>query len=134
MKVSLSTEPIRREEILSSIRSESSGAIVTFTGTVRKTESGDLESLFYEAYEEMAVKEMQKICMDALQRFSITDIAMSHRIGNIGIGEESVFIAVSAPHRKEAFLACEYAIDSLKKSVPIWKKDVYRDSGRDMKK
>ena len=134
MKVSLSTEPIRREEILSSIRSESSGAIVTFTGTVRKTESGDLESLFYEAYEEMAVKEMQKICMDALQRFSITDIAMSHRIGNIVIGDESVFIAVSAPHRKEAFLACEYAIDSLKKSVPIWKKDVYRDSGRDMKK
>ena len=134
MKVSLSTEPIRREEILSSIRSESSGAIVTFTGTVRKTESGDLESLFYEAYEEMAVKEMQKICMDALQRFSITDIAMSHRIGNIGIGEESVFIAVSAPHRKEAFLACEYAIDSLKKSVPIWKKDVYRDSGSGRKK
>ena len=134
MKVSLSTEPIRREEILSSIRSESSGAIVTFTGTVRKTESGDLESLFYEAYEEMAVKEMQKICRDALKRFSITDIAMSHRIGNIVIGDESVFIAVSAPHRKEAFLACEYAIDSLKKSVPIWKKDVYRDSGRDMKK
>lgn len=134
MKVSLSTEPIRREEIVSSIRSESSGAIVTFTGIVRKTERDDFESLFYEAYEEMAVKEMQKICRDALKRFSITDIAMSHRIGNIVIGDESVFIAVSAPHRKEAFLACEYAIDSLKKSVPIWKKDVYRDSGRDMKK
>ncbi len=134
MKVSLSTEPIRREEIVSSIRSESSGAIMTFTGIVRKTERDDFESLFYEAYEEMAVKEMQKICRDALKRFSITDIAMSHRIGNIVIGDESVFIAVSAPHRKEAFLACEYAIDSLKKSVPIWKKDVYRDSGRDMKK
>ena len=83
--------------------------------------------LEYEAYVPMALKEMEKIEADAKAQWPIKKIAMVHRIGRVDIGEASIVIAVSSAHRNEAFLACRYAIDTLKKTVPIWKKEFFHD-------
>ncbi|HLX37518.1 MAG TPA: molybdopterin converting factor subunit 1 [Candidatus Binataceae bacterium] len=100
------------------------GAICTFVGTTRENNVGrKVLRLEYEAYERMALSEMRKLALDAAQRWDITRIAITHRIGVVEIGETSVAIAVSAPHRTEAFEACRFAIDKLKEIVPIWKKE-----------
>ena len=100
------------------------GAICTFVGTTRENNVGrKVLRLEYEAYEPMALSEMRKLALDASRRWEITRIAITHRIGVVEIGETSVAIAVSAPHRAEAFEACRFAIDTLKEIVPIWKKE-----------
>ncbi len=100
------------------------GAIVSFTGTTRRDNAGRVVlRLEYEAYEPMALSEMRKLAVEAGVRRKITRIAIAHRIGVVEIGETSVAIAVSAPHRAEAFEACRFAIDRLKEIVPIWKKE-----------
>ena len=100
------------------------GAIVSFTGTTRRDNAGRVVlRLEYEAYEPMALSEMRKLAVEAGVRWKITRIAIAHRIGVVEIGETSVAIAVSAPHRAEAFEACRFAIDRLKEIVPIWKKE-----------
>lgn len=92
------------------------------TGAVRET-----EYLEYEAYEPMALKEMQKLIDEAKKQFEISNIGIVHRLGRLEIGETSVVISVAAPHRRAAFAACEWLIKELKRTVPIWKKEVYAD-------
>ncbi len=100
------------------------GAIATFVGTTRNENSGRrVLRLEYEAYEPMALSEMRKLAEEAARRWGITHAAITHRIGVVEIGEASVAIAVSAPHRAEAFSACRFLIDRIKEIVPIWKKE-----------
>ena len=104
------------------------GATVTLDGYVRQfTKGRETLHLFYEAYEPMALKEMQKLIDQAKRDFEISNVGIVHRLGKLQIGETSVVIAVAAPHRKAAFAACEWLIRELKRTVPIWKKEVYAD-------
>ena len=104
------------------------GALAFFVGVVRNENSGrPVLCLEYEAYEEMALSEMQAIDREVRRRWPITEIRIVHRLGRMEIGEASVAVAVTSPHRDEAFEACRFAIDTLKKTVPIWKKEFYAD-------
>ena len=104
------------------------GGISVFVGTVRNhTRERRVSRLDFEAYEPMAVSEMRKIAEQAMQRFQIDKISIHHRTGRLEIGEIPVVIAVGAPHRGAAFEACQFAIDTLKETVPIWKKEYFED-------
>ncbi|MGH9341822.1 MAG: molybdenum cofactor biosynthesis protein MoaE [Acidobacteriota bacterium] len=117
---------IDRRSVMESVNAPESGAIVTFDGTVRNHNLGKkVTHLYYETYPEMAVQELAKIRDEALERWPVQALSLVHRVGRIEIGESSVFIAVSAPHRKDAFEACLFAIDTLKATVPIWKKEYF---------
>ena len=106
----------------------SDGAIVTFDGCVRNQSHGRRTLyLEYEAYESMAIAKMREIASEVHAKFPIDRVAIAHRLGRLEIAETSVFIAVSAPHRAAAFEACRFAIDTLKRSVPIWKKEYFED-------
>ncbi len=119
---------INREEVVQSVATPESGAIATFDGTVRnQSREKPVTHLHYEAFPEMALKELGKIRAEAMQRWSLNGMAIVHRVGRMEIGESSVFIAVSSAHRKEAFEACRFAIDTLKTIGPIWKKEHYQD-------
>jgi len=122
----LSDEPLSLDRAVDEVRSDAAGPIATFTGTTRIQSRGrTVTHLDYEAYEGMAEKVMEEIA-DALRaRYELTAIAIHHRIGRVTIGETSVVIAVSAPHRQDALAACKDAIDELKERVPLWKKEVY---------
>lgn len=110
------------------VRAGQDGAIVTFDGFVRTESHGRATKyLEYEAYESMALSKMREIGAQIHEKFAIHRVAMVHRLGRLEIGETSVFIAVSAPHRAAAFDACRYAIDVLKCTVPIWKKEYFQD-------
>lgn len=125
MFVTITESPIDINNLIEKTRNEDAGAIVTFQGTVRRfTGELEVESLIYESYKEMAEKTMIKICQDALEKYNVIDINVVHRIGKIELKEDSVAICVASAHRKDAFLACEYVIDTIKEKVPIWKKDV----------
>jgi len=116
--------PIRLAELERAVGDGGAGAIVTFAGSTRDENAGrKVTRLEYEAYEAMALKEMRKLAEEAQRRFALKRIAIRHRIGIVEIGEISVAIAVSAPHRGEAFDGCRFAIDRLKEIVPIWKKE-----------
>jgi molybdopterin synthase catalytic subunit len=104
------------------------GAVLLFCGTVRAHSRGrDVEFLEYEAYERMALDEMRRIADEAARRWPVLRLAAAHRLGHLEIGEVSIAIAVSAPHRADAFAAARYVIDTLKQAVPIWKKEVWAD-------
>lgn len=110
------------------VQEPSCGGIALFVGTVRDaTKNKEVVLLDFETYKPMAVKEIQKIALQAIQKFSINKIAIHHAEGKLKIGEIPVIIAVSAPHRNAAFDACRYAIDTLKETVPIWKKEHFTD-------
>lgn len=110
------------------VRGAADGAIVLFDGFVRNEFHGRATKyLVYEAYEPMALNKLQEIGAQLHNRFAIHRVAIVHRLGRLEIGETSVAIAVSAPHRAAAFDACRYAIDTLKKTVPIWKKEYFED-------
>jgi molybdopterin synthase catalytic subunit len=122
----LSDEPLSLDRVVSEVRSDEAGAIATFTGTTRVRSRGrTVTHLDYEAYEGMAEKTMAEIAEALQARYELTAVAIHHRIGRVGIGETSVVIAVSAPHRQDALAACKDAIDELKERVPLWKKEVY---------
>ena len=105
---------------------DDAGAIATFTGTVRnRSRERDVLYLEYEAYEGMAEQTMAALADELKARHGLTEIAIHHRVGRVEIGEPSVVIAVSAPHRGAALAACKEAIDTLKQTVPLWKKEVY---------
>ena len=104
------------------------GATVTLDGYVRQfTKGRETLYLVYEAYEPMALKEMEKLVGQAREKFEIENIGIVHRLGKLEIGETSVVISVAAPHRRAAFKACEWLIKELKRTVPIWKKEIYAD-------
>ena len=122
----LSEEPLSLDRVVDEVRSDEAGAIATFTGTTRIQSRGrTVTHLDYEAYEGMAEQVMGEIAEELRGRYELTDIAIHHRIGRVGIGDTSVLIAVSAPHRQDALAACKDAIDQLKERVPLWKKEVY---------
>jgi molybdopterin synthase catalytic subunit/molybdopterin converting factor small subunit len=122
----LSDEPLSLDDAVREVASDEAGAIVTFVGTTRARSRGrDVVRLEYEAYEGMAEQEMERIAAALRDRRELLEVAIHHRVGVVGIGEASVVIAVSAPHRADALAACAEAIDSLKESVPLWKKEIY---------
>jgi len=128
MTVELTTEPLNVGEIARRIVPEECGATVTLDGYVRRfTKGRETEYLVYEAYEAMALKEMEKLVEAAKDGFEITHAEIVHRLGRLEIGETSVVISVASPHRRAAFEACEWLIKELKRTVPIWKKEVYAD-------
>jgi len=117
------------EAIIKSVEDGGAGAIDVFIGTVRnKTSDKSVTRLEYEAYDGMAVKEIQKIVDLAKEQWPIKKVIVHHRKGILKIGDAAVVIAVSTPHRKESFEACQFIIDNLKQTVPIWKKEVF-DNG-----
>lgn len=124
----LTTNPIDITSVARRVVPPECGATVTLDGYVRQFTKGR-ETLYleYEAYEPMALKEMQKLIEAAKAEFEISNVGIVHRTGKLEIGETSVVISVAAPHRKAAFAACEWLIKELKRTVPIWKKEVYAD-------
>jgi MoaE-MoaD fusion protein len=124
----LTTDPVEISGVARRIVPEECGATVTLDGYVRRFTRGR-ESLYlvYEAYESMALKEMRKLIDQARKEFEISAVGVVHRLGRLEIGETSVVVSVAAPHRKAAFAACEWLIRELKRTVPIWKKEVYAD-------
>jgi molybdopterin synthase catalytic subunit len=122
----LSEEPLSLDRAIDEVRDDGAGAIATFSGTTRVHSRGrEVLHLDYEAYEGMAETTMAEIADGLHGRYELTGVAIHHRIGRVGIGETSVVIAVSAPHRAAALAACKDAIDELKERVPLWKKEVY---------
>ena len=122
----LSAEPLSLEAVVDEVRSDAAGAIATFVGTTRvRSRDRTVVHLDYEAYEEMAEQVMTQIAAELIGRYALCAIAIHHRTGRVEIGEASVVIAVSAPHRQDALAACKDAIDTLKERVPLWKKEVY---------
>jgi molybdopterin synthase catalytic subunit len=124
--IRLSAEPIDPAEVIGEAASREAGAIATFVGTTRVHSRGrTVTRLEYEAYEGMAEEVMAELADDLKRRYDLCEVAIAHRVGVVGIGEISVAIAVSAPHRQEALAACKDAIDRLKETVPLWKKEIY---------
>ena len=124
--IRLTDRPIDLGAVTAEVADEQAGAIATFVGTTRIVSRGrTVTYLEYEAYEGMAEREMARIAEDLKRRYELCDVAITHRVGRVGIGETSVAIAVSAPHRHAALAACQEAIDTLKETVPLWKKEVY---------
>jgi MoaE-MoaD fusion protein len=124
--VRLTPEPLSLEGAVRAASSDEAGAVATFLGTARRHSRGrTVLYLDYEAYEDMAAELLAGLAAELRERHGLTGIALHHRVGRVDIGEPSVVIAVSAPHRAEAFAACREAIETLKTSIPLWKKEVY---------
>ncbi len=120
--------PLSMDALLSRISGPDGGGVVTFGGVVRNRARGQaIDHLIYEAYPPMAEQELQKILAQVRERWPDVRLALSHRVGRLEIGDAAVMIAAAAPHRADAFEACRFAIDALKQSVPIWKKEFAED-------
>lgn len=123
--IQLTREPLDHEALVAAVNHPSVGGIVVFEGVVRDNARGkQVRYLEYDVYPEMAEQQIRTIVAEAQQRWGVERIAVAHRFGRLEIGEASVIIVVAAPHRGEAFDACRYIIDTLKTTVPIWKKEV----------
>lgn len=128
----LTTDPIRMDTLEARVAAPGAGAIVTFAGTTRnETHGRAVAGLSYEAYEEMAEAKLAEIEQEAAERFAVKAIALLHRLGEVGIGETSIGIAVSSAHRPAAFDAARFAIEAVKKDVPIWKRERFTDGGEE---
>lgn len=127
-RVRLQREPIRPDALLAELKDGEDGAVVVFDGIVRNHSRGR-RTLFldYEAYEAMALERMRALAREAKEQFEVREVVLLHRLGRLEIGETSVWIAVAAAHRAQAFAACRWTIDTLKKTVPIWKKEYFED-------
>jgi molybdopterin synthase catalytic subunit len=130
----LTTEPIDITNVARRVVPQECGATVTLDGYARRftkdKKTGEIREtqyLVYEAYEPMAIKEMQKLIDQVKSEFDISHVGIVHRIGKLEIGDTSVVISIAAPHRRAAFAACDWLIKELKRTVPIWKKEVYAD-------
>jgi len=126
--IKITEKPIDVHKVIETASSLGAGAVNVFIGNVRSTaHNKNVRWLEYEAYESMAVAEIKKIIDEASHRWGLLGWAVSHRVGTLKPGETAVAVAVSAPHRKESFEACQYIIDEVKAKVPIWKKEVFED-------
>jgi MoaE-MoaD fusion protein len=124
----LTRVPIDREAVLARIKRSEDGAVVVFDGIVRNNSRGRLTLyLDYEAYEEMALQQLEDLAAQALKQYAIRDVALVHRLGRLEIGETSVLVVVASAHRGAGFDACRWLIDTLKRTVPIWKKEYFVD-------
>ena len=128
VRAAIIRSPIDTQQTLAAIKHPEDGAAVVFEGVVRNQTRGR-KTLFldYEAYEEMALQQMESLAVEALGQFQIRDVALIHRLGRLEIGETSVLIIVASAHRTAAFDACRWLIDTLKRTVPIWKKEYFED-------
>ncbi len=126
--IALTREPIRRDELIAALQQPGDGGTVVFDGTVRDNTRGR-RTLFldYEAYEAMALDGMRKLASEARERYAIDRVAIVHRLGRIEVRESSVLIVVTSAHRAAAFDACRWLIDTLKRTVPVWKKEHFAD-------
>ena len=123
--IHITREPLDRNALIASVTDPGVGGIVVFEGVVRDNARGkQVRYLEYDVYPEMAVQQIREILAEAERRWNVDRVAVAHRIGRLEIGEASVIIVVATPHRSEAFEACRYIIDTLKTTVPIWKKEV----------
>ena len=126
--VALTREPIDRDALVAALQQTGDGAVVVFDGIVRDNTRGRRTLyLDYEAYEEMALDQMQKLAREAGERFAIDRVGVVHRLGRLEIGESSIVIVVTSAHRAAAFDACRWLIDTLKRTVPVWKKEHFTD-------
>jgi|SRR6185437_3202426 len=126
--IRLQREPIDAGVLVSAVKEGEAGAVAVFDGIVRNNTRGRRTLyLDYEAYESMALSQMQGLARDAQERFGVRRVALVHRLGRLQVGETSVLIAVASAHRAQAFDACRWMIDTLKKTVPIWKKEWFED-------
>jgi molybdopterin synthase catalytic subunit len=126
--VALTRDPIRTDAVLAKIASPSAGALCVFVGVVRDSNEGrTVTRIQYEAYEQMALEQIDQVEREIRERFPVTGVALVHRLGVLGVGEASVLVAVSGGHRDETFAACRYGIDRIKEIVPIWKKEYTPD-------
>ena len=124
--IGIQAEEILVDDLLRAVRSTRSGAVALFLGTVRDHNRGRrVRYLEYQAYAEMAESELRKLVAETERRFEISSVALLHRTGRLELGEISVAVAIAAPHRVAAIEACRYVIDTLKQTVPIWKKEVF---------
>ncbi|MDC9723734.1 MAG: molybdenum cofactor biosynthesis protein MoaE [Urechidicola sp.] len=128
ISVKITAEKLNLQDCYDFVHDASCGGIALFVGTVRnKTKDKEVTLLDFSTYEEMAIKEIKKIAESALEQFDILKIAIHHAKGILEIGQIPVIISVSSPHRKASFDACQFAIDTLKETVPIWKKEHFAD-------
>lgn len=126
MLFEVTPEPLDPQRLVDSVRKDAAGAVVLFYGVVRNNNLGrNVDHLEYDAYPEMATKVMRQIVEEIAARWPVTDIAIQHRTGRLEIGDTSLLVAVSSPHRREAFDACHALVDRFKEIVPIWKKEVW---------
>ena len=126
--IQISDQPLDPESITARVRRDSNGAVVTFLGTTRDSTDGRrVLHLEYEAYRPMADDKLAEIADEMRDRWSIEDISIGHRVGRLEIGDISLVVAVAAPHRADAFAACQYSVDRIKQIVPIWKKEFFED-------
>src|SRR5438045_1303073 len=126
--IELTDQPIDHAQVTEKVRRANCGAVVTFLGTVRElTEGRRTVALDYEAYPGMAEKKLAEIEREVRERWPVGELILVHRLGHLELGEVSVAVAVSCPHRAQAFEACRHAIDRLKEIVPIWKKENWAD-------
>lgn len=130
--IEVTDAPIDHAALTERVRSNLAGAVCTFLGTVREM-TGDRRtaSLDYEAYPEMALKKLEELEAEARRRWPVIEAAIVHRVGHLDLGEVCVVVAVSCPHRDQAFDACRWLIDTLKEVVPIWKKEVWAAGGEE---
>lgn len=127
-EIKISDEPLNIQSCIDWVMSPQSGGIDVFIGTVRNATKGKtVLQLEFEAYEPMAIKEMEKIAAQTFEKWAVQKLLIHHRVGVLAVGEVPVIIAVSAAHRDAAFEACQYVIDTLKQTVPIWKKEIFED-------
>ncbi len=126
--IQIKSTPLQPDDCINFAASPEAGGSTVFIGTVRNATKGKkVVRLEFEAYEPMAIKELKKIAETVVDRWQVINISIHHRAGILDIGEIAVIIAVTTPHRKAAFEACEYTIDTLKQTVPIWKKEIFED-------
>ena len=126
--VEITDNAIHPERVIREVERNANGAVVTFIGTVRSPSQGkEVLYLEYEAFKEMGEQKLRQIAQEIDSRWQLPDVAICHRVGRVEAGEIGLVIAVAAPHRQEAFEACQYAIDRLKQIVPIWKQEVYKE-------
>ncbi len=124
----VTAEPLDSQRLVEAVRKDESGAVALFFGVARNHSEGRrVRALEYEAYASMAEKKLREVGDEVRARWPITGIGVLHRTGRLAIGEASLLVAVSAAHRKEAFEACHYAVDRIKETVPIWKKEIWED-------
>jgi molybdopterin synthase catalytic subunit len=126
--IDITESPIDHATVTERVRSHRAGAVCTFLGTVRElTGNKRTVALSYEAYREMALKKLAELEAEARTRWPVIELAMVHRVGQLELGEVSVVVAVSCPHRGDSFEACRWLIDTLKERVPIWKRESWED-------
>jgi len=129
--IEITAKPLDPDQTTAKVRQDTNGAVVTFLGTTRLFSEGKrVVKLEYEAYEEMALKKLEEIRQEMMAEFGIDNIAISHRVGPVDIGQISLVVAAASPHRREAFFACHKTVDRVKEIVPIWKKEVFEDGSR----